>query len=169
MQIFLLACFESLECFPGDSLTLLGQHLCLSILQQPNTMSITKKFNYKLVKSGNIILTATSDLKGYIVGQAIQLRTDIENKSGRDTGAVVASLLQVGVHGAILWLVLLLHPMEASVHLGQHGGQISNSVPLYLLGEKGPRTCLAYLCSVCHTTMGVPALNTPVRFVLVPI
>lgn len=79
-------------------------------------MSITKKFNYKLVKSGNIILTATSDLKGYIVGQAIQLRTDIENKSGRDTGAVVASLLQVGVHGAILWLVLLLHPwcsMEA--------------------------------------------------------
>lgn len=61
-------------------------------------MSITKKFNYKLVKSGNIILTATSDLKGYIVGQAIQLRTDIENKSGRDTGAVVASLLQVGAH-----------------------------------------------------------------------
>lgn len=60
-------------------------------------MSITKKFNYKLVKSGNIILTATSDLKGYIVGQAIQLRTDIENKSGRDTGAVVASLLQVSV------------------------------------------------------------------------
>lgn len=60
-------------------------------------MSITKKFNYKLVKSGNIILTATSDLKGYVVGQAIQLCTDIENKSGRDTGAVVASLLQVSI------------------------------------------------------------------------
>lgn len=76
----------------------MSQHLCLSaVLQQPNTMSITKKFNYKLVKSGNIILTATSDLKGYIVGQAIQLRTDIENKSGRDTGAVVASLLQVSI------------------------------------------------------------------------
>lgn len=97
-QIFLLACFESLECFSGGSVTLLSEPLCLSaVLQQPNTMSITKKFNYKLVKSGNIILTATSDLKGYIVGQAIQLRTDIENKSGRDTGAVVASLLQVSI------------------------------------------------------------------------
>ncbi|NXD14443.1 ARRD1 protein, partial [Nothocercus nigrocapillus] len=63
-------------------------------IEQPNTTSITKKFNYKLVKSGNIIVTATSDLKGYVVGQVIQLRTDIENKSGRDTGAVVASLLQ---------------------------------------------------------------------------
>lgn len=60
-------------------------------------MSVTKKFSYKLVKSGNVILTATSDLKGYVVGQVIQLRTDIENKSGRDTGAVVASLLQVSI------------------------------------------------------------------------
>ncbi|NWZ82476.1 ARRD1 protein, partial [Anthoscopus minutus] len=73
-------------------------------IEQPNTMSITKKFNYKLVKSGNIILTATSDLKGYIVGQAIQLRTDIENKSGRDTGAVVASLLQKVAYKSKRWI-----------------------------------------------------------------
>lgn len=63
--------------------------------QQPNTTSITKKFSYKLVKSGNVVLTVTTDLKGYVVGQAIQLRTDIENKSGRDTGTIVAGLIQV--------------------------------------------------------------------------
>ncbi|KAJ7396498.1 Arrestin domain-containing protein 1 [Pitangus sulphuratus] len=73
-------------------------------IEQPNTMSITKKFNYKLVKSGNIILTATSDLRGYIVGQAIQLRTDIENKSGRDTGSVVASLLQKVAYKSRRWI-----------------------------------------------------------------
>ncbi|XP_038230836.1 arrestin domain-containing protein 1 [Dermochelys coriacea] len=73
-------------------------------IEQPNTTSITKKFNYKLVKSGNIVLTATSDLKGYIVGQAIQLRTDIENKSGRDTGTVVASLLQKVAYKSKRWI-----------------------------------------------------------------
>ncbi|XP_050782343.1 arrestin domain-containing protein 1 isoform X2 [Gopherus flavomarginatus] len=73
-------------------------------IEQPNTTSVTKKFNYKLVKSGNIILTATSDLKGYIVGQAIQLRTDIENKSGRDTGTVVASLLQKVAYKSKRWI-----------------------------------------------------------------
>ncbi|EOA95688.1 Arrestin domain-containing protein 1, partial [Anas platyrhynchos] len=73
-------------------------------IEQPNTMSVTKKFSYKLVKSGNVILTATSDLKGYIVGQVIQLRTDIENKSGRDTGAVVASLLQKVAYKSKRWI-----------------------------------------------------------------
>lgn len=80
-------------------------------------MSVTKKFNYKLVKSGNVILTATSDLKGYIVGQVIQLRTDIENKSGRDTGAVVASLLQVSIQKDDILAMLILHLAKASVKL----------------------------------------------------
>lgn len=80
-------------------------------------MSVTKKFNYKLVKSGNVILTATSDLKGYIVGQVIQLRTDIENKSGRDTGAVVASLLQVSIQKDDSLAMLILHLAKASVKL----------------------------------------------------
>lgn len=80
-------------------------------------MSVTKKFNYKLVKSGNVVLTATSDLKGYIVGQVIQLRTDIENKSGRDTGAVVASLLQVSIQKGDSLTVLIIHLSKASVKL----------------------------------------------------
>ncbi|XP_029467329.1 arrestin domain-containing protein 1 isoform X2 [Rhinatrema bivittatum] len=63
-------------------------------IEQPNTASITKKFNYKLVKTGNLTLSATSDLKGYIVGQVIHLHTDIVNKSGKDTAAIVASLVQ---------------------------------------------------------------------------
>ncbi|KAL7980985.1 hypothetical protein Chor_002139 [Crotalus horridus] len=41
------------------------------------------------------IEATTTDLKGYTVGQIIQLRTDIENKSGRDTSTIVASLVQV--------------------------------------------------------------------------
>uniref|UniRef100_K7GJG7 Arrestin domain containing 1 n=1 Tax=Pelodiscus sinensis TaxID=13735 RepID=K7GJG7_PELSI len=73
-------------------------------IEQPNTACITKKFSYKLVKSGNIVLTATSDLKGYVMGQAIQLRTDIENKSGRDTGTIVASLLQKVAYKSKRWI-----------------------------------------------------------------
>lgn len=96
---------------------ILGSPSVSTVLQQPNTMSVTKKFNYKLVKSGNVILTATSDLKGYIVGQVIQLRTDIENKSGRDTGAVVASLLQVSIQKDDSLAMLILHLAKASVKL----------------------------------------------------
>lgn len=80
-------------------------------------MSVTKKFNYKLVKSGNVVLTATSDLKGYIVGQVIQLRTDIENKSGRDTGAVVASLLQVSIQEDDSLAMLIIQLNKATVKL----------------------------------------------------
>jgi len=96
---------------------ILGSPSVSTVLQQPNTMSVTKKFNYKLVKSGNVVLTATSDLKGYIVGQVIQLRTDIENKSGRDTGAVVASLLQVSIQKDDSLAMLILHLAKASVKL----------------------------------------------------
>ncbi|XP_060126259.1 arrestin domain-containing protein 1 isoform X2 [Zootoca vivipara] len=71
---------------------------------EPNTTSITKKFSYKLVKTGNVVLTATTDLKGYVVGQVIQLRTDIENKSGRDTSTVVASLIQKVAYKSKRWI-----------------------------------------------------------------
>ncbi|XP_061459948.1 arrestin domain-containing protein 1 isoform X2 [Rhineura floridana] len=71
---------------------------------EPNTTSITKKFSYKLVKTGNMVLTATTDLKGYVVGQVIQLRTDIENKSGRDTGTIVASLIQKVAYKSKRWI-----------------------------------------------------------------
>ncbi|XP_077478672.1 arrestin domain-containing protein 1b [Stigmatopora argus] len=54
----------------------------------------TKKFNYLLVKSGTLMLKARSDLRGYIPGQVIRLATEIHNKSGKDTGCVLASLIQ---------------------------------------------------------------------------
>lgn len=57
--------------------------------------STTKKFSYKLVKTGSVLLTASTDLRGYVVGQVLRLQADIENQSGKDTSPVVASLLQV--------------------------------------------------------------------------
>ncbi|XP_070614814.1 arrestin domain-containing protein 1 isoform X1 [Erythrolamprus reginae] len=73
-------------------------------IEQCNTNSIAKKFSYKLVKTGNVVLTATTDLKGYTVGQVIQLRTDIENKSGRDTSTIVASLIQKVAYKSRRWI-----------------------------------------------------------------
>ncbi|KAM9794743.1 arrestin domain-containing protein 1b isoform 1-T1 [Syngnathus typhle] len=54
----------------------------------------TKKFNYLLVKSGTLMLKAHSDFRGYIPGQVIKLAAEIHNKSGKDTGCVLASLIQ---------------------------------------------------------------------------
>lgn len=66
-------------------------------LKQPNVASTTKKFSYKLVKTGSVVLTASTDLRGYVVGQVLRLQADIENQSGKDTSPVVACLLQVRV------------------------------------------------------------------------
>lgn len=66
--------------------------------QQPNVAATTKKFSYKLVKTGSVVLTASTDLRGYVVGQVLRLQADIENQSGKDTSPVVASLLQVSTH-----------------------------------------------------------------------
>ncbi|XP_018420914.1 PREDICTED: arrestin domain-containing protein 1 isoform X2 [Nanorana parkeri] len=63
-------------------------------IDQLSCATSTKKFNYKLVKSGQLLLSVTSDLRGYIVGQVIKIHTEVENKSGRDTGAIVAALIQ---------------------------------------------------------------------------
>ncbi|KAM6902915.1 arrestin domain-containing protein 1b [Xenentodon cancila] len=54
----------------------------------------TKKFSYLLVKTGTLMLKARSDQKGYVPGQVIKLATEIHNKSGKDTGYVLASLIQ---------------------------------------------------------------------------
>ncbi|XP_078498146.1 arrestin domain-containing protein 1 isoform X1 [Lissotriton helveticus] len=63
-------------------------------IEQPNTAFISKKFSYKLLKTGTLTLGVSSDFKGYVVGQVIKLQTDIENKSGKDTGSVMISLIQ---------------------------------------------------------------------------
>ncbi|XP_078282102.1 arrestin domain-containing protein 1b isoform X2 [Rhinoraja longicauda] len=63
-------------------------------IEQPNIVTLTKKFSYLIVKSGVIILTVSTDLKGYTSGQIIHLTTAIQNKSGKDIGNIVASLIQ---------------------------------------------------------------------------
>lgn len=64
--------------------------------QQPSCAETSKKFTYFLVKTGNLVLRAQSDLRGYTPGQIIKLSTEIYNKSGKDTGYILASLIQVG-------------------------------------------------------------------------
>ncbi|XP_055081664.1 arrestin domain-containing protein 1b isoform X2 [Periophthalmus magnuspinnatus] len=66
----------------------------VSGVEHPSYAVVTKKFNYLLVKTGTLMLKARSDLRGYIPGQVIRLSTEIHNKSGRDTGCVLASLIQ---------------------------------------------------------------------------
>ncbi|KAM9322700.1 arrestin domain-containing protein 1b [Pholidichthys leucotaenia] len=63
-------------------------------IEHQNCAVTTKKFSYLLVKTGILMLKARSDLRGYIPGQIIKLATEIHNKSGRDTGCVLASLIQ---------------------------------------------------------------------------
>ncbi|KAG7498316.1 hypothetical protein JOB18_005365 [Solea senegalensis] len=63
-------------------------------VEQPNCAVTTKKFSYLLVKTGTLMLRARSDLRGYVPGQVIKLATEIHNKSGKDTGCVLASLIQ---------------------------------------------------------------------------
>ncbi|MGH0175660.1 UNVERIFIED_CONTAM: hypothetical protein FKN15_071078 [Acipenser sinensis] len=63
-------------------------------IEQPSTATTTKKFSYLLVKTGTVTLTASSDLRGYSPGQVIKLSMELYNKSGKDTGSIVASLIQ---------------------------------------------------------------------------
>ncbi|XP_034402429.1 arrestin domain-containing protein 1b isoform X1 [Cyclopterus lumpus] len=63
-------------------------------IENPSYAVTTKKFSYLLVKTGTLMLKARSDLRGYIPGQVIKLAAEIHNKSGKDTGCVLASLIQ---------------------------------------------------------------------------
>ncbi|KAG2456249.1 ARRD1 protein, partial [Polypterus senegalus] len=63
-------------------------------IEQPNTVSTSKKFSYLLVKTGTLTLTAGSDLRGYTPGQVIKLSATVHNKSGKDSSSILASLIQ---------------------------------------------------------------------------
>ncbi|TRY88574.1 hypothetical protein DNTS_034548 [Danionella cerebrum] len=63
-------------------------------IEQPSCAVTTKKFNYLLVRTGTLMLKACTDLRGYTPGQVIKLSAEIHNKSGKDTGYVMASLIQ---------------------------------------------------------------------------
>ncbi|XP_060040403.1 arrestin domain-containing protein 1 isoform X1 [Erinaceus europaeus] len=73
-------------------------------IELPNVASTTKKFSYKLVKTGSVVLTASTELRGYVVGQVLRLQADITNQSGKDTSPVVASLLQKVSYKAKRWI-----------------------------------------------------------------
>lgn len=73
-------------------------------IEQPNVASTTKKFSYKLVKTGSVVLTASTDLRGYVAGQVLRLQADIDNQSGKATGPVMASLLQKVAYKAKRWI-----------------------------------------------------------------
>lgn len=83
----------------------------------------TKKFNYLLVKSGTVMLKVGSDMKGYIPGQVIKLLTEIHNKSGKDTGCVLASLIQrvtYKTHKPVVDLRTIAEVEGAKVKAGKH-------------------------------------------------
>ncbi|XP_016431061.1 arrestin domain-containing protein 1-like [Sinocyclocheilus rhinocerous] len=63
-------------------------------IQEPSSSSVTKNFSYMLVKNGTVMLKAKSDMRGYIAGEIIKVFAEIENKSDKSTGHVVASLMQ---------------------------------------------------------------------------
>lgn len=48
-----------------------------------------------LMKSGTVMLKAQTDMKGYTPGQIIQVTANISNQSGKSTGHMAASLVQV--------------------------------------------------------------------------
>ncbi|KAF3702279.1 Arrestin domain-containing protein 1 [Channa argus] len=66
----------------------------VSGIERPSYAVTTKKFSYLLVKTGTLMLKARTDMRGYIPGQIIKLATEIHNKSGKDTGCVLATLIQ---------------------------------------------------------------------------
>lgn len=72
-------------------------------LQHPSSAVTTKKFSYLLVKTGTLMLKSCTDMRGYIPGQVIKLATEIHNKSGKDTGCVLASLIQVNTPPQNCW------------------------------------------------------------------
>nr|XP_061836827.1 arrestin domain-containing protein 1-like isoform X3 [Nerophis lumbriciformis] len=77
----------------------------------------TKKFSYLLVKSGTLMLKTCTDLRGYIPGQVIKLATEIHNKSGKDTGCVLASLIQVSLKSPEAVVTLPIYIGNIAVNL----------------------------------------------------
>lgn len=70
--------------------------MTLSISMQGRSSSaVTKEFSYMLLKSGSVVLKAQTDMKGYTPGQIIQVMANISNQSGKSTGHMAASLVQV--------------------------------------------------------------------------
>ncbi|KAI5088442.1 arrestin domain containing 1a [Silurus meridionalis] len=59
-----------------------------------NSAKITKNFTYMLMKNGTVVLDAKTNQRGYTAGEIIKVSTEIDNQSGKNTGHVVACLMQ---------------------------------------------------------------------------
>lgn len=71
-----------------------------------------------LVKNGTVVLKAKSDLRGYIAGQIIKVYAEIENRSDKSTGHVVASLMQVRKYPHLnQYVVLCSTKLQISDHV----------------------------------------------------
>lgn len=64
-------------------------------MQGNSSSAVTQQFTYMLMKTGTVVLKAETDMKGYTSGQIIQVTANIHNQSGRTTGNMAASLVQV--------------------------------------------------------------------------
>ncbi|XP_062874005.1 arrestin domain-containing protein 1a isoform X2 [Trichomycterus rosablanca] len=83
--------------YKAEKLFYMLNQLNLNVLPdiyEPNTSSVTKNFTYMLVKNGTVELTTKTDQRGYTAGQVIKVSAVIDNKSGKSTGTIVASLIQ---------------------------------------------------------------------------
>lgn len=50
-----------------------------------------------LMKTGTVVMKAQTNMKGYTPGQIIQVMTNIHNQSGKNSGNMAASLMQVNI------------------------------------------------------------------------
>lgn len=64
-------------------------------MQGNSSSAVTQQFTYMLMKTGTVVLKAETDMKGYTPGQIIQVTANIYNQSGKTTGNMAASLVQV--------------------------------------------------------------------------
>lgn len=67
----------------------------VGLLQGISSSAVTKEFSYMLMKSGTVVLKAQTDMKGYTPGQIIKVMANTSNQSGKSTGHMTASLVQV--------------------------------------------------------------------------
>lgn len=66
-------------------------------MQEACSSAVTQQFTYMLMKTGTIVLKAQTEMKGYTPGQIIQVMANIHNQSGKTTGNMAASLMQVNI------------------------------------------------------------------------
>ncbi|XP_041957259.1 arrestin domain-containing protein 1-like isoform X2 [Alosa sapidissima] len=98
-------------------------------IQDISYSSVTKDFTYMLLKNGTIVLKATSDLRGYTPGQIIKLEIEIENRSGKSTSTVVASLIQVSLKSPDVLLTLPIFIGNVAVDTTHPSDSASSSAP----------------------------------------